>query len=120
MTHQYKLYDAEFKFMKIIWENEPVNSTQLVKICEHELGWKKSTTYTVIKKLQKRNVLKNESAMVSSLITLEQVKKYEGEELVKRVFENSLSNLLVSFLDGKDISEEEINKLKQIIDSSRN
>ncbi len=116
---QCKLFDAEFRMMQLIWANEPINSTKLVKLCEEHLGWKKSTTYTVLKKLQKRQVLKNEKATVTSIVKLDDVRRYEGEQLLERAFNNSLPHLLVSFLDGKKISDSEADELRRIIDESR-
>lgn len=71
----YKLFDAEYRLMSIVWENEPINSTQLSKLCLNELGWKKSTVYNMVKKLSERNFLKNENAIVTSLVNQEKVKK---------------------------------------------
>ena len=74
-----KLFDAEYKFMDIIWELEPINSTELTKVCRKKLGWKKSTTYTMIRKLSERSILKNENATVPALLKREEVQKYESE-----------------------------------------
>ena len=76
---QYKLFNAEHKFVSLIWENEPVNSTKLVQLCLENLGWKKSKTYTVLRKLCERGILKNEDEVVSSLVKREEVKGYESE-----------------------------------------
>lgn len=85
-----KLFEAEFKFLNIIWEIEPINSTELTKICIKKLGWKKSTTYTMIRKLSERGILKNEEATVTSLVNRKQVQKYESEALLEKSFNNSL------------------------------
>ncbi|QUH29950.1 BlaI/MecI/CopY family transcriptional regulator [Vallitalea guaymasensis] len=119
MNEQYKLFDAEYKFMLIIWENEPINSTQLVKLCNEELGWKKSTTYTVLKKLQNRDILKNEKAIVTSLVKFNEVRKYESEQLLDKAFNSSLPKFLATFLNDKKITDEEAEELKRIIDESR-
>ncbi len=116
MEDSYKLFDAEYKLMKIIWKNEPINSTSLVKTCNELLGWKKSTTYTMLKKLKDRNIIKSENAIVSSLVRIEEVKKYESEKIIHTTFDDSLPRFLVSFLDGKKISVEEAEELKLIID----
>ena len=112
-----KLFDAEYRFMSIIWKHEPVNSTGLVKIANAELGWKKSTTYTVIRKLCKRNVLKNENTVVSSIVPKEQVQINESREFLDKIYDGSLKMFLVSFLDKENISAEEAAELKKVIDA---
>ena len=115
---EFKLFDAEYKFMNIIWENEPINSTELSKLSLEILGWKKSTAYNMIKKLIEKKMLKNENAIVSTMIKREQVQKYESEILVKKNFEGSLPAFLTAFLDNKKITEEEALELKRIIEES--
>lgn len=114
-----KLYDAEYRFMTIIWENEPINSTKLVKLCKDKLGWKKSTTYTVLRKLRDRNILKNQDSIVTSLVRHNDVRKYESEVLLDRAFGNSLPKFLAAFLGDKKITSKEAEELKRIIDESR-
>jgi predicted transcriptional regulator len=114
-----KLFDAEYKFMTLIWQNEPVNSTELVKLCEEKLGWKKSTTYTVLRKLRDRNILENQGAVVTSMVKQGEVMKYKSEALLDKVFDNSLPRFLTAFLGGRNISKEEAEELKRIIDNSR-
>ena len=118
ILEEFKLFDAEYKFMNIIWENEPVNSTQLSKLSLEILGWKKSTTYNMIKKLIEKNMLKNDNATVTSIVKREQIQKYESEVLVEKNFEGSLPAFLTAFLDNKKISEEEALKLKRIIEEA--
>ena len=115
---QYKLFDAEHKFVSLIWENEPVNSTELVRLCLENLGWKKSTTYTVLRKLCERGILKNEDAVVSSLVKREEVQKYESEILIEKAFNGSLPQFLTAFLDGKRLSSKEAKELKIIIEEA--
>lgn len=110
------LFDAEYKFMCIVWEHEPVNSTELSKLCLDKLGWKKSTTYTMIRKLSERDIVKNENATVTALIKREQVQKYESETLLKKSFDNSLPLFLTTFLKGKQLSKDEAAKLKKMIE----
>ncbi len=83
---KYKLFDAEYKFVSIIWDNEPINSTELVKQCADKLGWKKSTTYTVLKKLCERGVLQNKNATVTSLVKREDVQKFESRAVLEKKF----------------------------------
>lgn len=115
---EHKLFDAEYKFVALIWENEPVNSTELVRLCLEYLGWKKSTTYTVLRKLCERGILKNEDAVVVSLVKREEVQKYESEILIKKAFNGSLPQFLTAFLDGKRISSKDAAILKTIIEQA--
>lgn len=115
---EYKLFDAEYKFMDIIWEEEPVNSTQLVSICLDRLGWKKSTTYTVLRKLCSRGIVMNEDAVVTSLIKRDNVQRYESEALIDKAFDGSLPKFLTAFLGGKKITEKEAEELKRIIEEA--
>lgn len=115
---QFKLFDAEFKFVSIIWEVEPINSTELSKICLERLGWKKSTTYNMIRKLAERGILKNENAMVTSLVKREQVLKYESEVLMKKGFDSSLPAFLATFLKGKKLSKQEAKEIQAMIEEA--
>ena len=119
MNNELKLYDAEYKFMEIVWQHEPINSTELVSLCKELLGWKKSTTYTVIRKLKEREILKNEKATVSSLVKQNEARKYESEVLLDKTFNGSLPAFLTAFLSDKKINSEEAETLKKIIDNSR-
>ncbi|MDR2736432.1 MAG: BlaI/MecI/CopY family transcriptional regulator [Gracilibacteraceae bacterium] len=116
---KYKLFDAEYRFITIIWEVEPINSTELVKICRDRLGWKKSTTYTVLKKLSERGVLQNVDTIVSTLVTHEQVQKYEGESLLNRAFDGSLPTLLATFLQDRKLSAGEAEELRRMIEDAK-
>jgi len=111
-----KLFDAEYKFMSIVWEHEPVNSTELTKLCEKELGWKKPTTYSMIRKLCDRGVMKNEKATVTTLIAREDVQKYEADVFIDRVFDGSVPSFITTFLQNKTLSEDEATEIKEMID----
>lgn len=113
-----KLFDAEYKIMDIIWELEPVNSTELTKICRKKLGWKKSTTYTMIRKLSERDILKNEDATVTALVKRQQVQKYESEALLEDKFDGSLPIFLATFLQDKKLSREEAEELQKMIEEA--
>ena len=115
---EFKLFDAEYKFLDIIWELEPINSTELTKVCLQKLGWKKSTTYTMIRKLSERGLLKNENTMVTALIKREQVQKYESEVLLEKAFDNSLPAFLATFLQDKKLSKREAEELKKMIEEA--
>ena len=116
MENTLKLFDAEYKFMSIVWKHEPVNSTELTRICEKELGWKKPTTYSMIKKLSERGIMKNEKATVTTLIAQKDVQKYEAEVFVNRVFEGSIPSFITAFLQNKTLSEDEAQEIKNMID----
>lgn len=115
---KHRLFDAEHKFMDIVWNNEPINSTELCKICNRKLGWKKSTTYTMIKKLSDRGILENRNATVRSLVKREQVQQYEIEALLERSFGNSIPAFITAFLDSKILSQKEIDEIKRIIEEA--
>lgn len=116
---EYKLFDAEYRLLSIIWENEPVNSTALSKLCLEKLGWKKSTVFNMIRKLAERGFLKNENAVVTALVRREQVAKYESETVIEKNFGGSLPAFICAFLDGKKITAEEAEELKKMIDKAR-
>ena len=113
-----KLFDAEYKFMDIIWELEPINSTELTKVCRKKLGWKKSTTYTMIRKLSERGILKNENATVTALVKREEVQKYESETLLEDKFDGSLPVFLATFLQDKKLSKEEAEEIQKVIEEA--
>ncbi len=113
-----RLCDSEYRFMSLVWENSPINSGELVKLCAAELGWKKSTTYTVIKKLCGRGFIKNENALVTVLVPMERVQTDETEFFVDRTFGGSLSGLVAAFLGSRKLSEKEAEKLKRLIEES--
>ena len=116
MENMFKLFDAEYKFMTIVWEHEPINSTELTRICEQVLGWKKPTTYSMIKKLSERGIMKNEKATVTALIAREDVQKYETEMFMDRVFGGSVPSFVTAFLQDKTLTEEEARAIKALID----
>ncbi len=114
-----KLFDAEYRFLSVIWENEPVNSTELSRICLDRLGWKKSTTFNMIRKLSERGFVKNENAVVTALVKKSQVEKYESEAVVERSFGGSLPAFIAAFLDGRKISPEEAEEVKAMIERAK-
>lgn len=113
-----KLFDAEYKLMDIVWEHEPINSTELTKICRQKLGWKKSTTYTMIRKLARRDILKNENATVTALLKRKDVQKYESEALLEDKFDGSLPAFLAAFLQDKKLSEKEAKEIQKMIEEA--
>ena len=110
------LFDAEYKFMSIVWEYEPINSTELTKLCESKLGWKKPTTYSMIRKLCERGVLQNEKATVKALIARKDVQKQETDVFINRMFDGSIPSFITTFLKNKTLSEDEAQEIKAVID----
>lgn len=114
-----KIFESEYRFCLILWEHEPVSSRELVALCKEQLGWKKSTTYTVIKRLSERGVLKNVKSVVTSLISKEEVQAAEIDELVDKKFEGSLPAFVAAFTKHQRISEKEIDEMQAMIDRYR-
>lgn len=112
-----KLGNVESQFADIIWNHEPIPSGELVKICEKELEWKKSTTYTMLKRLCERGIFKNENGIVSSLMTKAEFGAAQSEKFVEDTFEGSLPAFLAAFTTRKKLSKAEIDEIRQMIDS---
>ncbi len=114
-----KVFESEYRFCLILWENEPVRSSRLVELCREKLGWKPTTTYTVIKRLSERGVLKNERTVVTSLVSKDEVQASELNEMVEKTFEGSLPAFVAAFTKHQRISETEIDALQEMIDRYR-
>lgn len=114
-----KVFESEYRFCLILWENEPVKSSKLVALCKEQLGWKPTTTYTVIKRLSERGVLKNENTVVTSLVRKDQVQAAELNEMVEKTFEGSLPAFIAAFTKHQKISDAEIDAVQQMIDRYR-
>lgn len=114
-----KLCDSDYRFMCVVWDNAPINSGELVKLCQEKLGWKKSTTYTVVRKMCEKEYIANEDATVTVLIPKEQVQADESQYFVERTFDGSLPGFIAAFLGGKKISNEDAKKLKKMIDEHK-
>ena len=113
-----KLCTSDCRFMCIVWENEPIPSGVLVKKCSEVLGWKKSTTYTMVKKLSAKGFLQNENSVVKSLIPKRDVQAFESEYIVNHTFEGSLPAFITSFMSNKKLSKKEALEIKRLIDRS--
>ena len=111
-----KIFESEYRFCLILWAHEPVKSSELVKLCAQQLGWKPTTTYTVIKRLSERGVVKNEDGVVSSLISREQAQVSELDELMEKKFQGSLPAFLAAFARRQELSEEEVEEIRRIIE----
>lgn len=116
---KYKLGEMENAFAEIIWKNAPVTSGELVKICEKELGWKKSTTYTMLKRLCQRELFENDNGTVKVLVTKEEFKAAQSEEFVNETFGGSLPMFLTAFTKRNKLSVKEIEEIKNLIDNYR-
>ncbi len=114
-----KVFESEYRFCLILWENEPISSGELVKLAAAELGWKPTTTYTVIKRLSERGVLKNEHSVVTSLVSREEVRAAEADELMGKKFDNSLPAFLATFASRRHISNSELDEIQRMIDAYR-
>ncbi len=114
-----RLGTVESRFADIIWKNEPLSSGELVKICERELSWKKSTTYTVLKKLCEKGIFQNEKGLVTSLVSKEELNSRQSEKFVEDNFGGSLPAFIAAFTKRKKLSEGEYDELKKLIESMR-
>ena len=110
-----KIFESEYRFCCILWEHEPVKSTELVKLCKERLGWSKATTYTVITRLSERGVVKSEDAMVTSLVSREQAQTAAVDELVEKTFDGSLPAFVAAFT-RRGLSTAEVAELRRLID----
>ena len=114
-----KIHESEYRFCLILWENEPVSAVSLVKLCQERLGWKRTTTYTVIKRLGERGVLKNEEGVVTSLICKVDAQLSEIDELVEKKFEGSLPAFVAAFTKRRDLSAKDLDEVQRMIDRIR-
>lgn len=112
-----KIFESEYRFCLLLWEHEPVNSTKLVELCKANLGWSKATTYTVIRRLSERGVVKNENTIVTTLISKEEAQKSRMEEMMEETFEGSIPAFIAAFSKTKRLSRQDIDQLKQLIDN---
>ena len=112
-----KIFESEYRFCLILWENEPINSTRLVQLAKEQLGWSKATTYTVIRRLAERGVLKNENTIVTTLISKEEAQNSRLEEMVEETFEGSMPAFIAAFSKTKKLTRQEVDQLRALIDS---
>ena len=114
-----KIHESEYRFFLIMWEHEPVAAAELAKLCQEQLGWKRTTTYTVIKRLGERGVLKNDNGTVTSLISKDEAQASEIDELVEKKFEGSLPAFVAAFAKRQDLSDKELDEVQRMIDRIR-
>ena len=115
-----KIHEGEYRFCLIMWEHAPISAAQLAKLCQEQLGWKRTTTYTVIKRLVERGILKNEDGVVTALISKEDAQAYEIDELVEKRFEGSLPAFLTAFTKRQTLTDSDLDEVQQMIDRIRN
>lgn len=113
-----KIFESEYRFICILWEHEPVSSPELVKLCNQEFGWKKSTTYTVIKKLADKGIIRNENTIVESLVSKEEVDRQASDELLERTCQGNVPSFLAAFLKDRKLSKEEAERIKKMIEDA--
>ncbi len=111
-----KVFESEYRFCLILWEHEPIKTTELVALCREQLGWKPTTTYTVIKRLSERGILENNNKIVTSLVSKDQVQAAELNEMVEKTFEGSLPAFVAAFTKSQKISDAEIDEIQEMID----
>lgn len=116
MDERLKLHEKEYEFACIVWENEPLTSKRLSEICEEKLNWKRTTTYTVLKKLINKGIMKNENKIVTAIVKKEEIQRYESQRIIERVFDNSLPMFINAFMSQKRLSDDKIEELKRYID----
>ena len=114
-----KIFESEYRFCLILWAHEPVKSSELVALCRDQLGWKPTTTYTVIKRLAQRRVLVNEDTVVRSLVSKDEVQAAEIDEMVEKKFEGSLPAFLAAFTRHRKMTDREIDQVQRMIDEYR-
>jgi predicted transcriptional regulator len=119
MNQELKLSNADYRLLSIIWDAEPIASPELCKLAGAKLGWKRTTTYTVLKRLCDKQLLQNENTIVSSLVGRQEVQKAESREVISRSFDGSLPQFIAAFLGNEQISDDEAEQLKQMIDGYR-
>ncbi len=115
----YKLGAMETRFAELMWDNEPIPSGELAKICEKELSWKRSTTYTMLRRLCERKIFQNKNGIVSSVISRQEFQALQSEQFVKETFDGSLPHFLAAFATRRKLSEDEIDELQKLIDGNR-
>lgn len=112
----YQMTDAEMKFAELLWREVPIGSGELVRRCQEEFGWKKSTTYTVLKKLCEQGIFKNENAKVEAVVCREDYLQNQGEQFVEKAFDGSLPKMIAAFIEHRRLSRAQIAEIEQMIE----
>ncbi len=111
-----KIFESEYRFCLILWENEPITCSKISVICKEKLGWSRTTTYTVIKRLEERGFLQKDGSTIKSLFSKEQIQISEMDEMIEKRFEGSLPSFIAAFAKKQKLSEKDYNELKRILD----
>lgn len=114
----YRISDSEYRFMQELWKVEPIKSTALVSICQEQFGWKKSTTYTVIKNLIEKGIIENKETFVKSIVEKDLIIKQESEDFLNRTFGGSIPDMFATFLKDRKLTADEVQQLKKIIEEA--
>ena len=114
-----KIHESEYRFCLIMWEHEPVTAVRLVKLCQVQLGWKRTTTYTVTKRLRDRGALTNDHGTITYLCSIDEAQACEIDELVEKKFEGSLPAFIAAFTKHQDMSEGDLDEVQRMIDRIR-
>lgn len=114
-----KIFESEYRFCLILWENEPISSRRLSELCKEKLGWSKTTTYTVIKRLSDRGVVKNENTVVTSIVSKDEAEVSQIDELVEKKFEGSLPAFIAAFARSQKLSEKDIAEIRHMIEGEK-
>jgi len=110
--------ESEYRFMELVWENEPLKSGALVKLCDERFQWKKSTTYTTLKRLINKGIVQNENSVVSSLVPREQIQKQESNDMINKTFNGSLPSFMSAFFGNHKLSKNEAAELIKMIEEN--
>ena len=113
-----KVFESEYRFCLIMWENEPASCSQLASISKERLGWSRTTTYTVIKRLCDRGIIKNDGSIVTSIFSKEEVQVSEMDELLEKKFEGSVPAFIAAFAKRQKLSQKDMEEIQNIINSS--
>jgi len=113
-----KIFDSEYRFAAIVWEREPVTTRELVELCRQRLDWKRTTTYTVLRRLCDRGIFRMEDSVVTSVIPREEVQRQESRQFVERTFQGSLPQFVAAFLRDKPLSRDEADEIRRLIDQA--
>lgn len=116
---EYRLGEIETQFADLIWDNEPLSSGELVKLANDKLSWKKSTTYTILRRLCEKGIFQNQDGLVTSLISKEELQSAQSEKFVADTFAGSLPQFLTAFARRKKLSKQEIDEIQRFIDENR-
>ena len=111
-----KIFESEYRFACIVWEHEPIEMRELIRLCAEKLGWKRTTTYTVLKRLSERGIMTSADSVVSSLVSKEQIQRSESRDFIERTFDGSLPRFIAAFADTKSLTAKEIEAIKKMID----